>query len=65
MRHRTPPFTRDTRGAVSVDWLVLSAAVLALALLAILSVATGTGALSRTAAAALTAAEVGTPGPPR
>lgn len=64
MRLRAPPFARDTRGAVSVDWAVLTAAVLALALLAIASVATGTGALSRTTAEAIEAAEVGTPGPP-
>lgn len=54
-------FRKDEDGAVTVDWVVLTAAVVALAAAAYTSIETGVTSLGDTAEAALAAATVDTP----
>ncbi|MBV1927760.1 MAG: hypothetical protein KUG62_11420 [Rhodobacteraceae bacterium] len=55
-------FRKDEDGAVTVDWVVLTAAVVALAAAAYTSIETGVTSLGDSAEAALDAATVATPG---
>ena len=55
-------FRKDEDGAVTVDWVVLTAAVVALAAAAYTSIETGVTSLGDAAETALDAATVATPG---
>lgn len=52
-------FLRREDGAVTVDWVVLTAAVVGLAILVVTPVVTGTGSMSQKATAYITAVPVG------
>ena len=52
-------FLRREDGAVTVDWVVLTAAVVGLAILVVTPVVTGTGIMSQKATAYITAVPVG------
>ncbi|MBV1896442.1 MAG: hypothetical protein KUG70_08280 [Rhodobacteraceae bacterium] len=54
-------FRKDEDGAVTVDWVVLTAAVVALAAAGYASIETGVEAMSGTTSGALSAATVDTP----
>ncbi len=52
-------FARDTSGAVTVDWVVLTAAIVGMAIMALLPVATGTTSMSGKTADYVDSVEVG------
>ncbi|MFP4044121.1 MAG: Flp family type IVb pilin [Rhodosalinus sp.] len=54
-------FRKDEDGAVTVDWVVLTAAVVGLAIAAYTSIESGAGALATTASTALSDSTVDTP----
>jgi len=55
-------FKNDEAGAVTVDWVVLTAAIVGLGLAVIASVRTGAGALATDISSSLTGASVATLG---
>lgn len=58
MRNRFGAFVRDTEGAVTVDWVVLAAAVVGLGVVSVASVRTGSNALATDIQTALSDASV-------
>lgn len=56
-------FRRDEDGAVTVDWVVLTAAVVGLGVAAVIAVQSGVGTLANAISAGVAAQSVGTPSP--
>lgn len=56
-----PNFVADENGAVTVDWVVLTAAVVGLAVAAYATISSGTGTLSANADTTLSGMTVGNP----
>lgn len=52
-------FGKDEAGAVTVDWVVLTAAIVGLAILALLPVATGTSSMSQETADYVSSVPIG------
>ena len=59
MKNRIVKFLGGESGAVTVDWVVLTAAVVGLAGLAVTAIQTATGGLGSSTGASLTGTEVG------
>ncbi|MEM7076206.1 MAG: hypothetical protein AAGA28_14215 [Pseudomonadota bacterium] len=61
MKNFIRSFCKDEDGAVTVDWVVLTAAVVGLGVGAIATVQGGTGSLSTSVASAIAVTSTGTP----
>jgi len=59
MKTSSRNYVSDESGAVTVDWVVLGAAVVGLALLALMPVATGAGSMAQHTADAIGNTQIG------